>query len=325
MSPINTPQSKLIQLGKRLLARCGALILGMLLGTVVGAVAHADTLSVESAQSAKIEAELSRWDVIGSSAPEVLDEEDASLFNFDKVPSVSSAAELGASTRVVVEVFKRPVGLGISKEFMIVSLDDQVIAAHVVSTAMNGKYTIEGTFPLTAMKLSGYGTRAHPERKALKPYPFVTSSSYSNSPMYWGVQVKGVYWLHSTPHSGVLGGPASMGCVRTSYPTAMEMFDLVVNKVDGSAKTIIYGSDTAAKRAVQKAALDRALKQVNLQWIIEQVDSDLADALALFSDKLKPEQKNFHGFGHARRGKALEFPKCADVDCFDYFGVKKPI
>ena len=320
-NPISTTQTKLIQRGKRLLARCGALILGMLLGTVVGAVAHADT---QAAQSAMIAEELSRWDQIGSEAPEVSDEADASLSIKDLVGDEKPGSG-DVSTRMLIEVFKRPVGLGIAKEFMVISVDDQVIAAHVVSTGMNGKPTIEGSFPLTAMKLSGYGTRLHPERKAPKPYPFVTSSKYANSPMYWGVQVHEGYWVHSTPHYGFLGGPASMGCVRTSYPTAMEIFDLVVNKVDGSAKTVIYGSDTVAKRTVQHMALDRVLKQVNLQWITEQVESDLADALALFSDKLKPEQKDYKGYGHARRGKTLEFPKCADVDCFDYFGKTKPI
>ncbi len=269
---------------------------------------------------------MARWDRIASEAPEVTDEATPRLSLKDRLsdrledlfPRDSLTESGNVSTRMLVEVFKRPVGLGISKEFMIISVDDQVVAAHVVSTAMNGKITIEGSYPLTAMKLTGYGTRLHPERKVAKPYPFVTSATYGNSPMYWGVQIRGGYWMHSTPHYGQLGGPASMGCVRTSYPTAMEMFDLVVNQVDGSARVIIYGSDTAAKRTLQKSALDRSLKQVNLQWIIEQVDSDLADAHAI-------TKRDYVGYGHARRGKALDFPKCADVDCFDYFGVKKPL
>lgn len=211
---------------------------------------------------------------------------------------------------VQVDVFKTPEGVGIGKEFLVVSVDGMVQFARAVSTAtkklvkdkvtgkMVHKKTIEGTFPLTYLKLRN------------QPWPWKTSTTYDNSPMYWGMNVKGGYYLHSTPHYYQLGTPASMGCVRLSFPTAMELFDLVVNVAEGNAKVTIHPGSNAKKR-LEELKLDSG-------WLNDQIASDIEDALAV-------SKKDYKGYGHARRNQELKWPMCQTVDCFDYFGKKKPV
>jgi hypothetical protein len=47
------------------------------------------------------------------------------------------------------------------------------------------------------------------------------------------------------------------------------------------------------------------------------VQSDLDDAHAI-------TRGDYNGYGHARRGEALQFPLCKNVDCFRFFGRQKP-
>lgn len=298
---------------KHFLSRWLALALGILAGTAVGAVSHAQTLDVE--------AELNRWDQLANEAPDTQDEatpeEIARAMKKDRkfrLKENKRSTQQG-TTRVQVDVFMRPVGLGITKEFMIVWKDGAVKDAFVVSTGKTGNPTIRGSFPLTVEYRAGKGAG----NSALKPYPYHVSAKYQNSPMYWGLNVKNGYWVHSTPHYGQLGRPASMGCVRTTFPAAMEVWDLITNDVDGSGRMTIRGSATEAERVAQKVALDKALTQVSKEWLIERIEKDLGDAHAI-------TRGDYDGYGHARRGELnAAFPKCDDKDCFAYFGRKKPV
>ncbi len=210
-----------------------------------------------------------------------------------------------ASYRMVVEVFKSPKGFGIKKEFVLVTIDGQIANVYVASTARAPKTTIEGTFPLNIEKRRG-------KDKTFKPFPFHKSAKYQNSPMFWALNVHGPFFIHSTPHYNELGSAASKGCVRVTFPTSMEIFDNVVNRVQGSAVIHIYGSGSKAARvAFENKGLDP-------EWINEQIESDLGDALAI-------SKGTYKGYGHARRGQPLIWPSCDGVDCFEEFGVKKPL
>jgi len=224
----------------------------------------------------------------------------------DAIQPAQTGAE-AASYRVEVDVFKRPRNLDdVTLEFMTVKVDGIVQKAYIISTAKPGKYTIEGSFPANIERRRG---RTQSE---YKPYPWRRSYTYNNSPMFWGLQLSGGYWTHSTTHYGELGRPASMGCVRMTFPSAMELWDLVVNDVGGSAIVRIHGSGSAS------ATLAFRNLGVNSSWINEQIQADLADAHAVSTHE-------YTGVGHPRMGQILEFPSCEGVDCFDYFGVRKPV
>jgi hypothetical protein len=219
---------------------------------------------------------------------------------------VASGAGSQASYRVEVDVFKRPKALATGLEFMTLKVDGILQDAYVISSAVSGHYTIEGEFPVSIERRSG---RTNP---GLKPYPWHRSSKYQNSPMFWGLHLSGGYWSHSTPHYGDLGKPASMGCVRMSFPAAMELWDTVVNRVNGSAIVRIHGSGTSKGLAAFQAL------NANPSWIQERVEKDLADAQAITTG-------DYNGVGHARQNEPLAFPGCEDVDCFEYFGKKRPV
>ena len=210
-----------------------------------------------------------------------------------------------ATYRVEIDVFKRPKGLSMDREFMTLKVDGVLQDAYVISTAKPGKYTIEGAYPVNIERRSGVSS------PILKPYPWRRSSKYQNSPMFWGLHLSGGYWTHSTTHYGELGGPASMGCVRMTFPAAMETWDTVVNRAGGSAIVRIHGSGS------QSALTAMSGMGAQPQWLKDRVEKDLADAHSVSSGE-------YTGVGHARPGQALIFPSCEGVDCFEYFGRKKP-
>jgi lipoprotein-anchoring transpeptidase ErfK/SrfK len=210
-----------------------------------------------------------------------------------------------ASTRAVMEVFKDPRALGIPYEFALLTVDGVLSKVFVISTGAPGKYTIEGSYSIKIPTRPGTGGRA------AKAFPWWRSSKYANSPMFWGLQIRGGYFTHSTPHYGELGRRASMGCVRMTFPGAMELWDEVVNRVDGSAVIHIYGPGSAAARSALAA------KGFDSAWLVQQIETDLGDAHAI-------TRGDYEGVGHARRGQTLVFPSCDGVDCFEYFGKRKP-
>jgi hypothetical protein len=210
-----------------------------------------------------------------------------------------------ASTRAVMEVFKDPRALNIPYEFALLSVDGELSKVFVISTGAPGKYTIEGSYSFKIPTRPGTGGRA------AKAWPWWRSSKYGNSPMFWGLQIHRGYFTHSTSHYGELGRRASMGCVRMTFPGAMDLWDDVVNRVDGSAVIHIYGPGSVAARNALEA------KGLNRDWLVQQIERDLGDAHAV-------SRGEYSGVGHARQGQALVFPSCDGVDCFEYFGKRKP-
>lgn len=87
-----------------------------------------------------------------------------------------------------------------------------------VSTARKGYYTPTGTFYPYSLQTMHY------------------SRKYDNAPMPKSIFFNGGYAIHATPHTGMLGRPASHGCVRLSLTNASTLFEIV--KADRGGTTI---------------------------------------------------------------------------------------
>ncbi len=214
---------------------------------------------------------------------------------------------------VEIDVYKPEAKAGLDKEFVIVVVNGLIKHAFVTSTATNqiigGSHKNTPEFQnvkLTIPKVKGI------------PYPWTTSSTYGNSPMYWGLQIHGGYFIHSTPHYGELGNPASMGCARIDFPAAMELWDLVVNQEDGNAMINVFGANTGARGRdlLQQHLKDSSLTLSDIQ---KSVNADLDDAHAV-------AKVLYNGRGHKRmEDESINWPTCGGKDCFVVFGVKKPL
>lgn len=224
---------------------------------------------------------------------------------FNSNPTIVSQTETLTSPRMLVEVFKSPKGLGVKNEFLTITIDGHLERISVISSPLRGKSTVDGIYTLKPMLVVD-------KEGEYAPFPWLKVRGPTTSTMYWGLQIKDVYFLHATPHYEMLGQPASDGCIRVNYPTAMEIFDDVVNRVNGSAEIHIYRSGSAeAKRAFEEKNLD-------VSWVNQQIQSDLRDAWDV-------GRRGYYGYGHARRGEALVFPECGNSrDCFSIWGMKKP-
>ena len=214
---------------------------------------------------------------------------------------------------VEIDVYKPEAKAGLDKEFVIVVVNGEIKHAFVTSTATNQiiggshKFTPEfQNVKLTVPKVHGI------------PYPWTTSSTYGNSPMFWGLQIHGGYFIHSTPHYAELGQPASMGCARIDFPSAMELWDLVVDQANGDATINVFGAATGARG---RDLLQQHLKDSNLTLsdIQKSVNADLDDAHAV-------AKVIYNGRGHKRMDdQSITWPTCGGKDCFAAFGVKKPL
>lgn len=239
-----------------------------------------------------------------------------------------------------VHVFKRPRGIGIGYEFGVLELNGKIRNVFAISSGQSGHGTISGTYTLSVLKVNGL------------PSPWKRSNTYGNSPMFWGLNINGGFWIHSTPHYGQLGEPASMGCVRTSHPTSMEIWDQAVNECGGkTVKINIYKEGTQAaldafnklkalpldpyaeKKLKQAAADNQKLEKPALpgnEQFAMLIERDLADAHAVTTG-------DYDGNGHRRvhtdrifkrfkwtKGQTEEpyYPKCGEKDCYEAFNVK---
>ena len=226
---------------------------------------------------------------------------------------------------VEIEVFKNSANAGLKignqeEEFVLVSVNGIIQTAYVASTATDsmvkdprhielvGKLTPE--FQHVKLTIPTQG-------ESSTPFPWTKSITFEGSAMYWGLQIHGGYFIHSTPHYKPLGSPASMGCVRVDFPAAMEIWDLVVNHAKGNAYITVYGSSTGAQgRASLEAKLHESGQR--LSDIQRMVDSDLADAHAV-------SQTMYNGLGHRRRNQSsVNWPTCGGKNCFTSFNVTEP-
>lgn len=107
-----------------------------------------------------------------------------------------------------------------------------------VSTARSGYYTPRGSFAPTGLQ------RMHYSRK------------YHMSPMPHSIFFRGGYAIHGSYATGMLGRPASHGCVRLSPGHAAALYEMVQNE-GGSIS--ITGSPPASPRYASAGKRGRAL------------------------------------------------------------------
>jgi len=216
---------------------------------------------------------------------------------------------------VRVFIFRKP--LDFDYEFAIVTENGKIRRAFLVSTSMPGKAPARGYHRLEVETIGGV------------PWPWHRSIKYQNSPMYWGLQIHGGYFIHSSPHYGNLGKPASMGCVRASFPDAMELFELVANVHAGRPSYIIIFEDVALEVPGEGA---RVLRQVlsESSWSIERLKSALAQSRAEVEAVSKGDLEFAPGVpadAHVRPGSGVlqkedAFPVCGAKNCWGWY--KKP-
>ena len=75
------------------------------------------------------------------------------------------------------------------------------------------------------------------------------SSKYNNSPMPYSIFFRGGYAIHGTGYTGMLGRPASHGCVRLGTGNAAKLFAMVQRE---GASISISGSPPHAQIAKKK-------------------------------------------------------------------------
>ena len=272
-----------------------------------------------------------------------------------------------------------------SAEFAVVTVDNIPMKAHLISVATDGEVLLPKKDKLSRKKIYDFSDDAQGnpisslamelsrksspvgnfrltpeltskwvrERNQSLPVlnPFHVSSAYEGSSMFWGLWITGGIFMHSTPHYYQLGSPASMGCIRQSYPDAMELFDLVANKADGREaiiriheagseaafvrlREIIYDwSYTPKEKDFAKSANPMRLR--HMDWLVGELNLNFQ---RIHRDLPKnyeylPKQKGFQktpfeyeGPGHAWFDTTTMtlptpvFPKCGEFDCFTIWG-----
>jgi hypothetical protein len=244
--------------------------------------------------------------------PEFYPEDDpAASVAFEGWSAIDDAVdELAAQVRVVVH--RRP--RSFEHEFGLLVVGGKIRRAFVVSTARDGKAPILGKYRLEVPRVNG------------KPWPWRVSIKYDRSPMFWALQIDGGYFLHSSPHYGNLGAPASNGCIRTSYPDAMEVFDAVVNLNTGRPSIIeLHEGLEVGSGTPDDIALDHLLRQS--QWTV----SDLERALQISFEEVRSVSKGDVEYApgvpadaHVRpfaeiTEKMATFPTCGVHDCWSLY------
>ncbi len=250
--------------------------------------------------------------------PETLEKEESVPLEVEKAaPSLNYEQVMNARVKVIT--YRRP--RDFDYEFTLLVVDGKIQRAFVVSTAMPRQRSILGYHLLTV-----------PRRNDLpqKPWPWRVSKSYYDSPMYWALHIKGGYFIHSSPHYGNLGKPASMGCIRESIPDAMEVFDTVANRfADFPSYSMIYdhvklGSKTEGEKVLEKTLSDSG-------WTIEDLKQALAksrkEVLLVSKGDLEykrgvPVDAHVRALGNLSQ-KESSFPTCGGENCWDFFSKKR--
>jgi hypothetical protein len=211
-----------------------------------------------------------------------------------------------------------------TREFAIVSLRGQPQRAQIISGGLEGyaeggfKTTPPGNYRLSAIAYEKTvdlpdGSRA----KKFIPYPWLRSRRYNNSQMFWGLWIFGGYFMHSTTHYGELGRPASMGCIRQTYPDAMELFRQA-QRYPAMIRIHPIGS---------QQAYDRVREIGGVAWALPRLEQNLAQIRAYVAYAKNDEIVNL---GHAwidpstGRPSTPAWPNCGPVDCFEVWGKKPP-
>jgi hypothetical protein len=209
-----------------------------------------------------------------------------------------------------------------ASEFAVVSLHGVPLRAYLVSGGAErrisgvyrrtppGNYRMDPVVRKVRLPDSPRGSEA-----VSVPFPWLRSRTYGNSAMYWGLWMFGGYFIHSTTHYGEIGRPASMGCVRQSYPDAMELF---TQAQEHRSMIRVHAVDS-------ERAFDRFRELTSVEWVLPRlVEND-----ARFRTYIKRHGKEIHVLGHAwltEEGKegVPEWPLCGPTDCFKVWGKKEP-
>jgi hypothetical protein len=231
-------------------------------------------------------------------------------------PATPAAFEEATHARVQVLTFRMPKDC--DYEFSLLIVDQKIRRAFIVSTSIAGKVPILGIHRLTPLKAKGL------------PWPWIKSIKYDSSPMYWGINIRGGYFIHSTPHYGNLGRPASMGCIRVSIPDAMEVFNTVANEfADVPAYSLIYQGTSLKNETPEVTYLKTILANSNMT--IDQLKAALAlsrkEILAMSKGdfvyaKGVPADAHARPFTHQQSDENA-FPRCGGSNCWEVFH-KKP-
>jgi len=220
--------------------------------------------------------------------------------------------------RIQLITYRMPVSF--DYEFTLLVVDGKIRRAFLVSTARKGAVPILGVHRLEVLMVNA------------RPWPWKTSIKYDNSPMYWGLNIQGGYYFHSSPHYGNLGRPASKGCIRTSIPDAMEVFDLMVNQMPKvAAYSVIFENTDLNQPSEGSETLKRVLEKSG--WTSETLKLALIESrgeiVAISEGDLEfapgvPVDSHARPFSGGYQEES-SFPCCADVDCWSYFHKKRTL
>ena len=195
-------------------------------------------------------------------------------------------------------------------------------------TKLSYKLTPSGNFRLDPLAYDKKLKRADGTvAKSVVAFPWLRSQSYGNSQMFWGFWIKGGYFIHSTPHYGELGRPASMGCIRQSFPDAQELFKLLVeDDLPGMIRLHAIGADESVSRLNELTSVPSK----DRNWILGQLYGNyrkIRETIQYYGSELEI-------VGHAwlsenRTPSEVTWPNCGQfennpVDCFTTWLVKKP-
>ncbi len=109
----------------------------------------------------------------------------------------------------------------VSSQTMHVFVDGSLTYSWPVSTARKGYYTPRGSFHAQSLQLMHY------------------SKKYDNSPMPHSVFFNGGFAIHGTHAVGLLGRPASHGCVRLAPGNAAAFYELVQEQGRSSTRIVV--------------------------------------------------------------------------------------
>jgi hypothetical protein len=214
--------------------------------------------------------------------------------------------------KVKVLVYRMPKDF--EYEFAVLVVEGKIERAFVISTAIEGKEPILGSYRLSVPNVNG------------RAWPWKTSLKYDNSPMYWGLQISGGFYIHSTPHYGNLGSPASMGCIRASIPDAMELFNAVANRYAGLPAVISINEGLNLSSSSDDATVLKNLLSIsgwNLDRLHQAIQNSRTEAGLVSKGDLQylpgvpvdAHVRPYSGFSMPER----HFPTCGGANCWDIF------
>jgi hypothetical protein len=284
---------------------------------------------------------------------------------------VPNAAGMSAEERT--EQAKKKFAILAGREFAVASLDGVPFKAYIISAAIEQKVAVvvkdasgqPVIDPATGQPMTRMSMKTTPpgnyrldalayDKKFKQPdgstvttpvaFPWIKSAAYNNSQMFWGLWIKGGYFIHSTPHYGELGRPASMGCIRQSFPDAQELFKLMVEDgMTGMIRIHTLGAKDSVSR-LREIVLDLGYKapadapvtespkdpSKDMNWVLGQLQTSyqhIRDSVGYYGTEL--EIVGHSWLDETGKPAATKWPTCGQlkdspIDCFKAWTVRKP-